>query len=274
MAQIIAVANQKGGVGKTTTTVNVAAALAEFNRSVLMIDLDPQGNATMGSGVDKDDLDCSINEVLLGDADITEALHKGTDIKCDVLPSNRDLTEAEVQLLDLPEREFRLQRALKKIQDNYQFILIDCPPTLNMLTVNALVAAHSIIIPMQCEYYALEGLSGLIDTIESLRATVNPNLEVEGILRTMYDGRSRLTQEVSGQLEEHFGSKVFKTMVPRNIRLAEAPSHGNSVFGYDAKSTGAIAYRSLAQEILRHHPELKAQAKAANTDESTLETTA
>lgn len=267
MAHIIAVANQKGGVGKTTTSVNVAAALAEFGRSVLLVDLDPQGNSTMGCGVNKDELSHTINDVLLGVATLTEALIEETAINTALLPSNRDLTEAEVQLLQLPEREFKLKKILEKIRDRYQFIIIDCPPTLNMLTVNALVAANSIIIPMQCEYYALEGLSGLIDTIEQLRATVNPILEVEGILRTMYDGRSKLTVEVSTQLEKHFHSKVFKTLIPRNIRLAEAPSHGASVFGYDPKSTGAIAYRALAQEVLQHYPEDTRASQVAIKDE-------
>lgn len=250
MTKIIAIANQKGGVGKTTTTVNLAASLGAIKRSVLLVDFDPQGNATMGSGVNKDQVNASITDVLLNQIGINEAIIK-TQVGYDLLAANSDLTAVEVQLLKLDQREYYLRRVLAKIQNPYDFILIDCPPALNMLTINALVAAKSIIIPMQCEYYALEGLASLLSTIEQLRQTVNPELEIEGLLRTMYDGRTRLTQEVSEQLLLHFPDKVYHTLIPRNIRLAEAPSHGVPVLLYDANSQGAIAYLALAGEMCR-----------------------
>jgi len=251
MARIFAITNQKGGVGKTTTCVNLAASLAITKRRVLLIDLDPQGNATMGCGVDKHDVKLSACDVLLGEASIAEALVTTETQNLSVVPSNSDLTAAEVALMNVDGRERRLREALEKVTDDFDYILIDCPPSLNMLTVNALTAAQGAIIPMQCEYYALEGLSALVETIESLRASVNPSLRIEGLLRTMFDPRNRLANDVSNQLNTHFGDKVYRTLIPRNIRLAEAPSHGLPVIMYDKSSRGAIAYLALAGEILR-----------------------
>ena len=250
MAKVLAIANQKGGVGKTTTSVNLAASLRATRRRVLLVDLDPQGNATMGSGVDKADLACSIYEVLVGEATASQAIVT-TAADFDLLPANGDLTAAEVELLEVDNRETRLREILATVDDQYDFVVIDCPPSLNMLTINALVAAQGVIIPMQCEYYALEGLSALIQTINAISSTVNPQLQIEGILRTMYDPRNRLTVEVSNQLFEHFGDRVYRTVVPRNIRLAEAPSYGMPVLQYDKQSRGSLAYLALAGEMLR-----------------------
>lgn len=250
MGKIIAIANQKGGVGKTTTTINLAASLGVCKRWVLLVDIDPQGNATMGSGVAKNELVLSINDVLLNDAPLADVIIKST-MGYDILPANAALTFAEAKLLQLDEREFCLQRALAKIREFYDYIFIDCPPSLNMLTVNALVAADSVLIPMQCEYYALEGLTSLVGTIEQLQNSVNPRLEIEGLLRTMYDGRNRLSLQVSEQLLQYFPDKVYKTFIPRNVRLAEAPSHGLPAILYDKHSSGAVAYLALAREINR-----------------------
>lgn len=251
MARIIAVANQKGGVGKTTTCVNLASALADMKYRTLLVDLDPQGNASVGCGVNSRELEVSALEVLQAECDIPEAMIQLETLGFDVLPSNSDLTAAEVALLQVDEREYRLKRALEKVAHQYAWIIIDCPPSLNMLTLNALTAANSVLIPMQCEYYALEGLASLLETIEQVRSSVNTGLEIEGLLRTMFDGRNNLSNAVSDQLIEHFGDRVYRTLIPRNVRVAEAPSHGLPVLRYDPSSRGARAYIGLAGEMLR-----------------------
>jgi chromosome partitioning protein len=251
MTRTFTIANQKGGVGKTTTTVNLAAALAATKRRVLLIDMDPQGNATMGSGIDKNALQLSICDVLLGDASASQALLHTPEAGYDILPANADLTAAEVQLMNKIGRERQLVLAIDTLRDNYDYILIDCPPSLNMLTVNALVAANGVVVPMQCEYYALEGLSSLLDTIEQIRINVNPDIRLEGLLRTMYDPRNNLSNDVSSELVEHFGDRVYRTVIPRNVALAEAPSHGQSILKYNKNSRGSMAYLALAGEVLR-----------------------
>lgn len=251
MARILTITNQKGGVGKTTTCVNLAASLAATKNRVLMVDLDPQGNATMGSGVDKHTLEHSVYELLVGQTDVHQAIVTKTPSGFDLIGANGDLTAAEVELLQLPRREFRLKMALAEIADDYDYILIDNPPSLNLLTVNALSASSGVIIPMQCEYYALEGISALIGTIDKINKRLNPALQIEGILRTMFDPRMSLTKDVSAHLIEYFGDKVYRTVIPRNVRLAEAPSHGLPALLYDKNSRGAMAYLSLAGELIR-----------------------
>jgi chromosome partitioning protein len=266
VAKIITITNQKGGVGKTTTCVNLAASLAATHKRVLMIDLDPQGNATMGSGIDKHQLECSVYELLTDQASATDAIITDTQCGYHLIGANGDLTAAEVELLQLPRREFRLKMALEAVMDAYDYILIDNPPSLNLLTVNALAASAGVIIPMQCEYYALEGISALVGTINKINQRLNPALRIEGILRTMFDPRMSLTKDVSAHLVEYFGDKVYRTVIPRNVRLAEAPSHGLPALQYDKNSRGALAYLALAGELIRRtEREQAAQSKPAET---------
>ncbi|EUJ11801.1 ATPase involved in chromosome partitioning [Methylophilaceae bacterium 11] len=248
--KILAITNQKGGVGKTTTCVNLAASLAHRGKKVLLVDLDPQGNASTGSGIDKAHLKYSIYHVLINDKTLQEVIVPSEQGGFDVAPSNRELAGAEVELVNEMARETRLKQAIAQLDGAYDYVLLDCPPALNLVTVNALTAAHSVMIPMQCEYYALEGLSDLVNTIKKVRAHLNPVLEIEGLLRTMFDNRNMLASQVSSQLVSHFGKKVYQTVIPRNIRLAEAPSYGMPVLMYDKTSKGAMAYLELANEII------------------------
>jgi chromosome partitioning protein len=251
VSKVIAITNQKGGVGKTTTCVNLAASLIATKRRVLVIDLDPQGNTTMGSGIEKNTLKHSVLDVLTQRVDINQVVHINTPAGYDLLPSNGDLTAAEVELIKVNQKEARLRLALTQLQQDYDFVLVDCPPSLNMLTVNALVCANSVLVPMQCEYYALEGISALLNTVKFIKHSLNPELVIEGILRTMYDPRNSLTNDVSHQLINHFGDLVYRTVIPRNVRLAEAPSHGLPALLYDKHSRGAVAYLALASEFVR-----------------------
>ncbi len=260
--RIFAITNQKGGVGKTTTAINLSASLAATKRKVLVVDLDPQGNATMGSGIDKNELDKSVYEVLTGQCHTKDAIVASESCHYDLLPANGDLTAAEVELINVKMKEHRLRYALAEVRKKYDYILIDCPPSLNMLTVNALSASDGVIIPMQCEYYALEGLAALMDTIRQVSKILNPNLEIEGLLRTMYDPRNSLTNDVSEELTEHFGDKVYTAVIPRNVRLAEAPSHGLPALSYDKQSRGAIAYLALAGEVIRRNEDEKTPVSA------------
>lgn len=270
MHKVIAITNQKGGVGKTTTAINLAASLAAMQHSVLLIDLDPQSNATLGSGVTVRHDQATVAEVLMGETSLAESLvHVSAGF--DVLPTDTRLTVAEIRLLQMDKREAYLRERLSDVQGVYEYVLIDCPPALNTLTVNALVASNAVLVPVQCEYYALEGLAGLLSTIDQLRRSVNPLLTVAGILRTMYDGRNRLTIEVSEQLLAHFGDKVYHTVIPRNVRLAEAPSHGLPSLHYDKRSQGAIAYLALAAEIVRKQQEEEAEAACQHANEDLVE---
>ncbi|OYY63684.1 MAG: chromosome partitioning protein [Burkholderiales bacterium 28-67-8] len=250
MARVFCIANQKGGVGKTTTTVNLAAGLARVGRRVLVVDLDPQGNATMGSGIDKRTLELSVYDVLLENATIAEARQRNDKVGYDVVGANRELAGAEVELVDLERRDRRLKGALATANDQYDFVLIDCPPSLSMLTLNGLCSAHGVIVPMQCEYFALEGLSDLVNTIKQVHANLNPDLKIIGLLRVMFDPRITLQQQVSEQLKTHFGNKVFDTVIPRNVRLAEAPSYGLPGVIFDPSSKGAQAFVAFAQEMV------------------------
>ncbi|MGI9308353.1 MAG: ParA family protein [Gammaproteobacteria bacterium] len=254
MSRIIAVTNQKGGVGKTTTCVNLAAALSALGKRVLLVDLDPQANATTGCGIDKNTLEASSCEVLLGEVQADEVTVKVESGRFDLLPTNPDLTAAEVRLLQEIGRELRLRQALEPLGNLYDYMFIDCPPSINMLTLNALTAADGVLIPIQCEYYALEGLSSLLETVRQIRNSVNPKLEIEGLLRTMYDPRNRLANEVSAQLLKHFQDRVYDTVIPRNVRLAEAPSFGVPVLIHDSGSSGSKAYMDLGREMLKKQP--------------------
>ncbi|HEY9278473.1 MAG TPA: AAA family ATPase [Eoetvoesiella sp.] len=270
IATVFCVANQKGGVGKTTTAINLAAALAALRKRVLLIDLDPQGNATMGSGVDKNKVQSNLYQVLIGDTTIAEARVRSEAGGYDVLPANRELSGAEIDLIQMEEREQQLKQAIALILDDYDFILIDCPPTLSLLTLNGLASAHGVIIPMQCEYFALEGLSDLVNTIKRVHRNINPDLQIIGLLRVMFDTRVTLQQQVSAQIEMHFGDKVFKTIVPRNVRLAEAPSYGLPGIVYDKSSRGAKAYVEFGNELVKRVKKEALRAKAQTPREAIL----
>ncbi len=262
MGRILAIANQKGGVGKTTTAVNLAASLAVAEQRTLLIDADPQGNATSGIGIARDDVDINTYDVLLGEKTLAEGLHRGVHFRhLDVLPTTPDLAGAEVELVDMPDRVNRMRDALVDVRAQYDYILIDCPPSLGLITLNMLVAADAVIIPLQCEYYALEGLSQLLGTVQRVQETMNPSLEVDGVLLTMYDARLNLSRQVAADAREHFGDRVFTTVIPRNIRLAEAPSFGKPIVVYDVASVGAQAYMAAAKEIIAQMEKINNESK-------------
>ncbi len=263
MNKIVAVFNQKGGVGKTTTALNLTTALSLKGYRILTVDIDPQGNATMASGVNKYETDRTVYELLIEELPVRDVIITETTGGYDLIAANGDATAAEIRLMEVFAREIRLRNALAPIRDDYDFIFIDCPPALNLLTVNAMSAADSVLVPMQCEYFALEGLTALVDTISKLAAVVNPNLKIEGVLRTMFDHRNRLSNEVSEQLKQYFGDKVYRTIIPRNVRLAEAPSHGTPVMYYDKSSLGSKAYLGLAGELLRREEQEQQQKTEA-----------
>lgn len=252
MGRIIAITNQKGGVGKTTTAINLSACLAEAGQRVLAVDFDPQGNTTSGLGLEKGNIDDTVYELLMGECEVAQCIKPSIQERLDVMPSDVDLAGAEIELLDIKDKESILKKNLELVKDNYDFVIIDCPPSLNLLTINALTAANTVLVPIQCEYYALEGLSQLLSTIKIVQKNLNPKLEMEGILMTMFDNRTNLANQVVADVKENFKEKVFKTIIPRNVRLSEAPSFGMSIIDYDIKSKGAETYLALAKEVIKH----------------------
>ena len=255
MGRVIAVANQKGGVGKTTTAINLSACLAEKGQKVLSIDMDPQGNMTSGLGIDKDEVEKNIYDLMIGDAEVNDVLQKEAIENLDVIPTSIDLSAAEIELIGVEDKEFIIRNAIQSIRDNYDYVIIDCPPSLNMLTINAMTTADSVLVPIQCEYYALEGLSQLIQTVELVKTRLNPNLEIEGVVFTMYDARTNLSLQVVENVKNNLNQTIYKTIIPRNVRLAEAPSHGLPINYYDARSTGAESYQLLAEEVIHRGDE-------------------
>ena len=255
MSRIIAIANQKGGVGKTTTVINLSASLAELGKKVLTIDMDPQGNTSSGLGLDKDNLDMTVYQLMIGECELTECRYDSVVDGVDVLPATVHLAGAEVELIGIPKSQYILKNGIAGVRDEYDYVLIDCPPSLNLLTINAMTAADAVLVPIQCEYYALEGLSQLLYTIGLVQKSLNPKLEIEGVVFTMYDARTNLSMQVVENVKENLRQNIYKTIIPRNVRLAEAPSHGLPINLYDSRSAGAEAYRQLAKEVVKHRPE-------------------